>query len=158
MPTIPNTCPDFVEHPHILPTGENCYQCRKSYASVEQGTSAMAVALFRKRGMFEVDVHQTGGFTMCVYIPTFDKGSYIYANAEGATYYSGKEFPEDDFESEDLIYFEENQTPEEKAEALYSIIIEKNLLSSLCSACGMYFEKSESDEKGFHSLFFCEVA
>lgn len=122
---IPNTCPEFVSHPHRLADGNYCYTCQTSASSEEQGTSAIAEALI-SRGIL-ADVHQTGGFTMCVYID-LGEGSYIYANSEGASFYDGKEFPEGDSEGEILVYFDEETTLEEKAEALYWVIIEKNLL------------------------------
>lgn len=148
--TIPNTCPDFVSHPHCLPNGNYCYTCRTSAASEEQGTSAIAEALIA-RGI-PADVHQTGGFTMCVYID-LGEGSYIYANAEGAGLFEGE-----DFEGVEIIEFTEGISAEEKAEALRQVIVEKNLLSSHCGACGYYFEKNEGDSEGFHLPNLCPVA
>lgn len=85
--TIPATCPDFVSHPHLI-EGRNCYTCVASLCSEEQGTSAIAQALIAIG--IPADVHQTGGFTMCVYVKTGEK-SYIYANAEGFSMYCDEE-------------------------------------------------------------------
>ena len=84
---IPATCPDFVSHPHIV-NGQNCYTCQTSSASESQGTSAIAEALVAIG--IPADVHQTGGFTMCVYVKTGDE-SFIYANDEGFSFYCGEE-------------------------------------------------------------------
>jgi len=122
--TIPTTCPDFVSHPHIVEitrqykdsegnttreeTREGyCYTCQEASASETQGTTAIAEALIALG--IPADIHQTGGFTMCVYIKTGEE-SYIYANDEGFSFYIDEEcegFREFDFRDE--------MTPTEKA-------------------------------------------
>ena len=80
MSQIPTTCTDFVEHPHMkettftsAKTGETikriagCYSCQEASASEYQGTSQIAKALV-KAGIQNVQVEQTGGFTMVVYV------------------------------------------------------------------------------------------
>jgi len=106
---IPATCPEFVSHPHLT-DGRNCYTCVSSLCSEEQGTSQIAEAL-NALGI-PADVHQTGGFTMCAYIKTGDE-SYIYANAEGFSFYA-------DQECEGLLEFDfrEEMTPTEKAQEI----------------------------------------
>jgi len=124
---IPNTCPDFVEHPHIIPNGEHgeygffCYQCQTSCASEEQGTSQIAEAL-QALGV-PCDVHQTGGFTMCVYIKT-GEDSYIYASKEGAFFYEN----EDD-EGKIIFYSDETDTAEDIAKKIYKSL-ENEVISS----------------------------
>lgn len=108
--TIPATCPDFVSHPHIV-NGRGCYQCQTSACSEEQGTSAIAEALIALG--IAADVHQTGGFTMCVYIKTGEE-SYIYANEEGATHYCCDETDVGDA----VAFYDLDQTPEEKAQQI----------------------------------------
>lgn len=103
---IPATCPDFVEHPHLI-DGRGCYTCQTSLASEEQGTSAIALEL-RALGV-PCDVHQTGGFTMCVYIKTGDE-SYIYSNDEGFSFYCGE-----DCEGLNEFDFRDGMTPAKKA-------------------------------------------
>jgi hypothetical protein len=115
---LPTTCPDFVSHPHRVQVKSttfhidgtqtedikesNCYTCQVAACSEEQGTTALMSALLDLD--ICCDVHQTGGFTMCVYIKTGDI-SYIYANAEGFSHYvsdsdDGKNFYfGDDFEN-----------------------------------------------------------
>jgi hypothetical protein len=108
--TIPATCPDFVSHPHIV-NGRGCYQCQTSACSEGQGTSAIAEALISLG--IPADVHQTGGFTMCVYVKTGEE-SYIYANAEGFSMYC-------DDECEGCLNTEwgtSESTPEAKAEGI----------------------------------------
>jgi hypothetical protein len=116
--TIPATCPDFVSHPHLI-NGRGCYQCQTSACSEEQGTSAIAEAL-NALGI-PADVHQTGGFTMCVYIKTGAE-SYLYANAEGFSFYENEEcegFREFDFSEE--------MTPTEKASEIAEKMKEHDL-------------------------------
>jgi hypothetical protein len=99
---LPRTCPDFISHPHrvqvtatrfnedgsqeeIIKEG-NCYTCQVAACSESQGTTALASALMDLD--IACDVHQTGGFTMCVYIKTdVNDASYFYANAEGFSHY-----------------------------------------------------------------------
>jgi hypothetical protein len=107
--TIPATCPDFVSHPHLI-EGRNCYTCKASACSEEQGTSAIAEAL-NKIGI-PADVHQTGGFTMCAHIKTGAE-SYIYATTEGFSFYNPFE---DGFLDLREFDFSEDQTPEEMAQ------------------------------------------
>ena len=80
--TIPTTCPDFVSHPHLV-NGRGCYTCQASASSEEQGTSVLALEL-QALGI-PCEVHQTGGFTMCVYIKTGEE-SYVYAHDEGFSF------------------------------------------------------------------------
>jgi hypothetical protein len=108
--TIPATCPDFVSHPHLI-EGRNCYTCVASLCSEEQGTSAIAEALIALG--IAADVHQTGGYTMCVYVKT-GEDSYIYANAEQATHYCCDETDVGDA----VAFYDLNQTPEEKAQQI----------------------------------------
>jgi hypothetical protein len=107
---LPTTCPDFVSHPHIV-NGQGCYTCRIALASEDQGTTALMSALLDKD--ISCDVHQTGGFTMCVYIKTGDE-SYIYANAEGFAFYK-----DENCDGWANYYFSEAEnTPKAKAEAI----------------------------------------
>lgn len=120
---IPPTCPDFVQHPHLI-DGRGCYTCQCSLASDEQGTSAIAIEL-RALGI-PCDVHQTGGFTMCVYIKTgSDFTSYILANEEGFSMYKN----EDDYEPESVFFGDDfkSQTPQDKAQKIINTMKEKNL-------------------------------
>jgi hypothetical protein len=117
--TIPTTCPDFVSHPHIV-NGRGCYTCQEASASETQGTSAIAEALIAIG--IPADVHQTGGFTMCVYIKTGDE-SYIYANAEGFSFYK-------DAECEgwaNCFFADSETTPEQKAKAIQTTMKTTNL-------------------------------
>jgi hypothetical protein len=116
--TIPATCPDFVSHPHIV-NGRGCYTCQTSSASETQGTSAIAEALIAIG--IPADVHQTGGFTMCVYVKMGEK-SYIYANDEGFSFYCGEEC-EGCLNAE----WETESTAEEKAEAIRKALTVNNL-------------------------------
>ena len=121
--TIPATCPDFVSHPHLI-EGRNCYTCVASLCSEEQGTSAIAEALNEIE--IPADVHQTGGFTMCVYIKPGAE-SYIYANAEGFSFYCGEEC-----EGSEYVFFGKdfkNQTPEEKAQKIAEAMKNFNLIA-----------------------------
>jgi hypothetical protein len=117
--TIPTTCPDFVSHPHLI-EGRNCYTCVASLCSEEQGTSAIAEALIALG--IPADVHQTGGFTMCVYIKTGEE-SYIYANAEGFSIYKDAEC-EGFFNAE---WANAESTPEAKAEGIRKTLEVNNL-------------------------------
>jgi hypothetical protein len=117
--TIPATCPDFVSHPHLI-EGRNCYTCVASLCSEEQGTSAIAEALIALG--IPADVHQTGGFTMCVYIKTGEE-SYIYANAEGFSMYQNEEC-EGYFNAE---WANAESTPEAKAEGIRKTLEVNNL-------------------------------
>ena len=116
--TIPTTCPDFVSHPHLI-EGRNCYTCIASLCSEEQGTSAIAEALIALG--IPADVHQTGGFTMCVYIKTGEE-SYIYANQEGFSFYK-------DAECEGLREFDfrDEMTPNQKAQEIADKMKSHNL-------------------------------
>ena len=128
--TIPATCPDFVSHPHIVEvtrtwmdkdgnairtekTEGGCYQCQTASASESQGTSQIAEAL-NEIGI-PADVHQTGGFTMCVYIKTGAK-SYIYANEEGFGIYENEE----DYEPKSVYFGDDfnEQTTSQKAQKI----------------------------------------
>ena len=69
------------------------------------------------------DVHQTGGFTMCVYIKTGEH-SFIYANEEGFGIY------ENDEDEGSHTYFGDdfkNQKPSEKAQKIAETMKAKNL-------------------------------
>jgi len=93
---LPKTCPEFVEHPHIV---ENkiydmngnyketrrggCYTCQVALASEEQGTTEIASALM-DAGIHNVEVEQTGGFCMAVYVYGETQTVNICANKEGA--------------------------------------------------------------------------
>ena len=117
--TLPTTCKDFVSHPHIV-NGRGCYTCQEASASEAQGTSGIAEALIALG--IPADVHQTGGFTMCVYIKTGDE-SYIYANDEGFSFYK-------DAECEgwaNCSFAESETTPEQKAKAIQTTMKTANL-------------------------------
>ena len=117
--TLPTTCKDFVSHPHIV-NGRGCYTCQEASASEAQGTTAIAEALIALG--IPADVHQTGGFTMCVYIKTGDE-SYIYANDEGFSFYK-------DAECEgwaNCSFAESETTPEQKAKAIQTTMKTANL-------------------------------
>lgn len=117
--TIPATCPDFVSHPHIV-NGRGCYQCQTSACSEGQGTSAIAEALIALG--IPADVHQTGGFTMCVYVKTGEE-SYIYANAEGFSFYK-----DEDCDGWSNVYFADSETTaEQKAKAIQTTMKTANL-------------------------------
>ena len=117
--TIPATCPDFVSHPHIV-NGRGCYQCQTSACSEGQGTSAIAEALIAIG--IPADVHQTGGFTMCVYVKTGEE-SYIYANAEGFSFYK-----DEDCDGWSNVYFADSETTaEQKAKAIQITMKTANL-------------------------------
>jgi hypothetical protein len=117
---LPTTCPDFVSHPHIV-NGRGCYTCQMAQASEEQGTTALMSALLDLK--IPCDVHQTGGFTMCVYIKTGEH-SFIYANEEGFGIY------ENDEDEGSNTYFGDdfkNQKPSEKAQKIAETMKAKNL-------------------------------
>jgi hypothetical protein len=139
--TIPATCKNFVSHPHIVEVTRTwkdkegnkvtetkkggCYQCQTASASEEQGTSAIAEEL-RALGI-PCDVHQTGGFTMCVYIKTGAE-SYIYANEEGFSFYCGDdccEGLENHFFGDDF----DKQTPQEKAQKIANALKASNVIA-----------------------------
>ena len=115
---IPATCSQFVAHPHLLDQ-RGCYTCQASQASETQGTSQIAEAL-NALGI-PADVHQTGGFTMCVYIKTGDE-SYIYATSEGFSFYC-------DEECEGLLEFDfsDEMTPETMAKDIADTMKKHNL-------------------------------
>ena len=117
--TLPTTCKDFVSHPHIV-NGRGCYTCQEASASEIQGTTAIAEALIALG--IPADVHQTGGFTMCVYIKTGEE-SYIYANAEGFSMYRDAEC-EGFFNAE---WANAEGTPEAKAEGIRKTLEVNNL-------------------------------
>ncbi len=130
---LPTTCPDFVSHPHIVEQkiytmdGEyketrkgGCYTCQTALASEEQGTTALMSALLDLS--IPCDVHQTGGFTMCVYIKTGDE-SYVYANAEGFAFYK-----DENCDGWANYYFAESEnTPQAKAKAIAQTMKTANL-------------------------------
>ena len=115
---IPATCSEFVSHPHLT-DGRNCYTCVASLCSEEQGISQIAEALIALG--IPADVHQTGGFTMCAYIKTGDE-SYIYANAEGFSFYADQEC-----EGLQEFDFREEMTPTEKAQEIADKMKANNL-------------------------------
>lgn len=98
MSAIPKTCSEFVEHPHLVETVHHwkdrngktvethgvsgCYSCREASASEYQGTSQIAEALI-KAGVQNVQVEQTGGFTMVVYVYNKDKTRALTVNSTG---------------------------------------------------------------------------
>jgi hypothetical protein len=105
MSQIPTTCPDFVEHPHIVQqkiysmNGEfketrlgGCYRCQCADASERQGINSLVLA-FGEVGI-PASVEQTGGFTMCAYVDLGD-GFYIYANPLGAGLYDEEGYVKD---------------------------------------------------------------
>jgi hypothetical protein len=134
---LPTTCPDFVSHPHrVQVTSEvfyadgtqekivkegNCYTCQVAACSESQGTTALASALLDLG--ISCDIHQTGGFTMCVYIKTGDT-SYIYANAEGFSHYvSDSDDGENFYFGDDF----ENMSAEQKAQQIADTMKDKNI-------------------------------
>lgn len=134
--TIPTTCPDFVSHPHLVETVHHwkdrngkvvetrgmrgCYTCQEASASEQQGTTAIALEL-EALGI-PCDVHQTGGFTMCVYIKT-GALSYVYANDEGFSFYK-----DENCEGWAHYEFKENEkAPSQKAKAIQSAMGVSNL-------------------------------
>jgi len=135
--TLPTTCKDFVSHPHIVEVTRHykdsegnttreekhqgyCYTCQEASASETQGTTAIAQALIALG--IPADVHQTGGFTMCVYVKTGEE-SYIYANAEGFSFYKDAEC-----EGWANCFFSDSETtPEQKAKAIQTTMKTANL-------------------------------
>ena len=107
---LPTTCADFVSHPHIV-NGRGCYTCQMAQASEEQGTTALMSALLDLA--IPCDVHQTGGFTMCVYIKTGEE-SYVYANDECFSFYK-----DENCDGWANYEFKESEnTPQAKAQAI----------------------------------------
>jgi hypothetical protein len=89
-------------------------------ASEEQGTTALASALLDLDICCEV--HQTGGFTMCVYIKTGEE-SYVYANQEGFVFYR-----DENCDGWANMFFDESEaTPEQKAKAIQTTMKTANL-------------------------------
>jgi hypothetical protein len=132
---LPTTCPDFVSHPHIVEqkiftmNGEyketrkgGCYTCQIALASEDQGTTALMSSLLDIK--IPCDVHQTGGFTMCVYIKTGDT-SYIYANSEGFGIYENEE----DYEGQNHFFGDDcnEQSASQKAQKISEIMKKENL-------------------------------
>jgi len=134
---LPTTCPDFTAHPHrVQVTSEvfhadgtqekitkegNCYTCQVAACSESQGTTALASALLDLG--ISCDIHQTGGFTMCVYIKTGEI-SYFYANAEGFSHYIS------DTDDGENFYFGddfENMSAEQKAQQIAATMKAKNI-------------------------------
>jgi hypothetical protein len=133
---LPTTCVDFVAHPHLVETTSTwkdkdgnaieetkmrgCYTCQMALASEEQGTTALASALLDLD--ICCDVHQTGGFTMCVYIKTGEE-SYIYASQEAFVFYR-----DENCDGWANMYFAESETtPEQKAKAIQTTMKTANL-------------------------------
>ena len=113
---IPQTCPDFVEHPHLI-NGRGCYTCQVALASEDQGTSEIAKSLL-DAGIKNLFIEQTGGFCMCLYIYGETQTINICANGEGV----GLEFLENgDFKKYENLS-EDGVTTAEIVE-----IIKKNL-------------------------------
>lgn len=129
------TCPEFVAHPHIVEqkiysaNGEfkeiregGCYICQMASASDEQGVNPIADAL----DLLGIpnDIHQTGGFNMCVYIKTGPE-SYIYASAEGFGIYESEE----DYEGVNFFFGDDfnKQSATHKAQEIVKVMKEKNL-------------------------------
>ena len=125
------TCKDFVSHPHIVEqkifsmNGEyketrmgGCYVCQCASASEEINPIAEELESLGIKN----EIHQTGGFTMCIYIKT-GKTSYIYANAEGFGHY--KNDKED--EGEELYFNEQEKNPYFKAWVIADFMKEKKL-------------------------------
>jgi hypothetical protein len=126
------TCKDFVSHPHLVETIRTfkdkdgneikdsrmggCYvcQCASSAEDINPIADALEIAGIKN------EIHQTGGFTMCIYIKT-GKHSYIYANAEGASAYKNDE----DYEGTNLLFFGDEDTPIIKAQKL-SLVMKHN--------------------------------
>lgn len=76
------------------------YEKRCQIASKEQGIDELITEL--EKHQIKAESAQTGGFTMCAYIPLTD-GKYIYANPEGACVYN-----QDDYEKDILLLDEQN--------------------------------------------------
>jgi hypothetical protein len=88
-----------------------CYTCQEASASDSQGTTTLALEL-QALGI-DCAVHQTGGFTMCVYIKTGDE-SYVYANDEGFSFYKDENC--DGWAN--YFFKEEEKAPSLKAKAI----------------------------------------
>ena len=125
------TCPEFVEHPHIVEykkfskegefigtSASGCYQCRMASASEDINPIADELEALG----ISNEIHQTGGFTMCIYIKT-GKRSYIYANAEGFGHYKN----EKEDEGENLFFNEQEKNPYFKAWLIADYMKEKKL-------------------------------
>jgi hypothetical protein len=123
------TCPEFVEHPHIVEqkiysmSGEyketrkgGCYICQCASASEDINPIADELEALG----ISNEIHQTGGFTMCIYIKTGET-SYIYANAEGFGHYKDQ----DDNEGENLFFDEDETNPQQKAKLIADWIKER---------------------------------
>ena len=118
------TCKDFVSHPHLVETTHlwkdkegnetketkmsGCYVCQCASASEDINPIAEELESLGIKN----EIHQTGGFTMCIYIKT-GKNSYIYANAEGFSFYK-----DENCEGLRDFDFSEEMTPKEKAEEI----------------------------------------
>jgi hypothetical protein len=93
------------------------YEKRCNQASKEQGIDDLLSALS------EAGIHatseQTGGFTMCAYIPVSDV-FYIYANLHGASEYDGDNF------LCDIVQFNEAQSPKTIAGAIWAYLQKTN--------------------------------
>lgn len=107
------TCPEFVEHPHIVEykkfskegefigTSESgCYQCRMASASEDINPIADELEALG----ISNEIHQTGGFCMCIHI-NMGGTSFVYANDEGFSYYKDEED-----EGQDHHEFNPNET------------------------------------------------
>ena len=134
------TCKDFVSHPHLVETTHlwkdkegnetketklgGCYVCKCAVSAEDINPIADELEALGIRN----EIHQTGGFTMCIYIKT-GKNSYIYANAEGASSFKDDE----DDEGEVLTFYcavdycETKDTPEEIAQKIKQVMKEKGL-------------------------------
>lgn len=136
------TCKDFISHPHLVEqkiysiNGEyketkkgGCYVCR--CASASEGINPIADEL-EFLGI-KNEIHQTGGFTMCIYIKT-GKKSYIYANAEGVSAFKNEE----DYEGQSY-WFDEHKNPYFKAWLIVEFMKEKRLK--------VYSQKNQLTEK-----------
>ena len=119
---LPTTCPDFTAHPHKI-NGESCYTCKIAFCSEDQGTTALMSALLDLN--ICCDVHQTGGFNMCVYIKTGDT-TYNYANAEGFSHYIDENDDGENFYFGDDFYY---MSAAKKAQQIADTMKEKNLVA-----------------------------
>lgn len=106
LENFPTTCPDFVEHPHILTSGDYCYTCR--IASASENLLPIAEDLIRA-GVKRVRIEQTGGFCMVIFCYSESNESAICINEEVILYSSNLE----DDEGEEVIAYCETETPEE---------------------------------------------
>ena len=125
------TCKDFTSHPHLVEqkiysiNGEyketkkgGCYVCQCASASEDINPIADELETLG----ISNEIHQTGGFNMCIYIKT-GKKSYIYANAEGVSAFKDGE----DYEGENLYFNEEEKNPYFKAWRIVEFMKEKKL-------------------------------